>query len=249
MGMIILIYGVVVYAAFFVSFLYLLAFVGGDMLAFVGVPKTLDWGQPAQSIGPSALMNIFLLALFGVQHTAMARQGFKKALLRVIPESAERSTYVLATTIILVFIYMYWQPMPQEVWSVQLPFWSSLLTVLFLLGFGLVLLSTFLINHFELFGLMQVWYRFKGRDMPQPTFRSPMLYKWMRHPLYLGWITFFWATPTMTVGHLLFAAIWTIYIFIALGYEERDLLNVFGDKYRDYMSRVPMILPIGRRKD
>lgn len=194
-------------------------------------------------------MNIFLLALFGVQHTVMARQGFKKALLRVIPESAERSTYVLATTIILVFIYMYWQPMPQEVWSVQLPFWSSLLTVLFLLGFGLVLLSTFLINHFELFGLMQVWYRFKGRDMPEPTFRKPMLYKWMRHPLYLGWITFFWATPTMTVGHLLFAAIWTIYIFIALGYEERDLLNVFGDKYRDYMSRVPMILPIGRRKD
>jgi protein-S-isoprenylcysteine O-methyltransferase Ste14 len=139
--------------------------------------------------------------------------------------------------------------MPGVVWSVESPILGYILTALFFVGFGLVLLATFLINHFELFGLMQVWYRFQGKPIPEPTFHTPLLYKAVRHPLYLGWIIAFWATPIMTVGHLLFAAAWTIYIFIAVGYEERDLVRLFGEKYRKYMEQVPMILPIGRRKE
>lgn len=248
MGPITLLYGVIVYILFLASFLYLVPFVGSDMMAFLGASKTLDTGA-AQSFAPPAFSNIFFLALFALQHTVMARRGFKKAWTKIVPQPMERSTYVLATTIVLVLLFVYWQPMPAVVWSVESGVWSTVLTVLFLLGFGLVVLATFLINHFELFGLMQVWYRFQGKEMPEPKFRTPMLYNTMRHPLYLGWIVFFWATPTMTVGHLLFASIWTIYIFVAIGYEERDLVHVFGDKYRDYMAQVPTILPIGKHKN
>lgn len=248
MGFLALGYSVVVYLMFFAAFLYLIVFMGGDMTAFVGAPKTIDAGPSPLAGAPPALVNIGLLLLFGLQHTIMARWGFKKGWMKVIPKSMERSTYVLATVIILILIYHYWIPMPSVVWSIDAPIWSGVLMVLFFLGIGLVLLSTFLINHFELFGLLQGWLGYKKQEPPAPTFHTPSLYKYVRHPLYLGWIISFWATSHMTTGHLLFAAIWTIYIFIALGYEERDLVAVFGDKYRDYMAKVPALLPFGGKK-
>jgi protein-S-isoprenylcysteine O-methyltransferase Ste14 len=246
---------VVCYVIFFAAFLYLVVFVGGNMVeSLVGpmirdfVPKTLDWGEPVGARGPAALINLGLLLLFGIQHSVMAREGFKKFWTRIVPQSIERSTYVLITSLILILIYYAWRPMPALVWQVDDPLWSAVLTALFFLGFGLVLLSTFLINHFALFGLMQVWYRVRNKPLGEPAFRTPMLYKVVRHPLYLSFIIAFWATPTMTAGHLLFAAVWTIYIFVALGYEERDLLRVHGESYRKYMASVPMILPFGKRK-
>jgi protein-S-isoprenylcysteine O-methyltransferase Ste14 len=187
--------------------------------------------------------------LFGVQHSIMARQSFKRGWTQIVPKSIERSTFVLATTAVLILLFYYWTPMPATVWSVEAPIWAGLLTVLFFAGFGLVLISTFLIDHFELFGLSQVWRAFNGQEAPTPTFRTPMFYKGVRHPLYLGFLIAFWATPTMTAGHLLFAAIWTAYIFVAIGYEERDLVRLFGEQYRQYMARVPMIFPFGSSKD
>ena len=248
MGILALGYSVVAYVLFFAAFLYLIPFMGGDMTSFIGAPKTLDSGASSLTGTPAALVNLGLLLLFGVQHTVMARKSFKSAITKMLPQSMERSTYVLATVVVLILLYVYWQPMPSVVWSVSSPLWAGVLTALFFLGIGLVLLSTFLINHFELFGLLQGWLGFKKQDMPAPTFHTPSLYKHIRHPLYLGWIMSFWATSHMTAGHLLFASIWTIYIFVALGYEERDLINVFGDKYRDYMEKVPAILPFGARK-
>ncbi len=248
MGVIALVYSVIAYVLFFASFLYLIVFMAGDMTAFVGAPKTIDAGSFPLAGAPAALVNIVLLLLFGVQHTIMARGSFKRALTKIIPPAMERSTYVLATVAVLVLLYVYWQPMPGVVWSVGAPLWAGALTVLYFLGVGLVLVSTFLINHFELFGLLQGWLGFKKKEPPKPVFHTPSLYKHIRHPLYLGFIMAFWATPHMTAGHLLFASIWTIYIFVALGYEERDLIALFGDKYRDYMEKVPAIFPFGRRK-
>jgi protein-S-isoprenylcysteine O-methyltransferase Ste14 len=232
MGVIALIYSVVVYVAFFAAFLYLIPFMGGEMTSFIGAPKTIDEGaSPAAGAAP-ALINIGLLVLFT----------------KFVPESMERSTYVLATVILLVLLYEYWIPMPAVIWSIDAPLWSGLMTALFFLGIGLVLLSTFLINHFDLFGLLQGWLKFKNKPKPEPVFHTPSLYKVIRHPLYLGWIMSFWATSYMTAGHLLFASVWTIYIFVALGYEERDLISTFGDKYRDYMAKTPAIIPFGKRK-
>jgi protein-S-isoprenylcysteine O-methyltransferase Ste14 len=248
MGLIALLYGTLVYLLFFATFLYLIVFVGGDALAFLNAPKTVDAGEPATVFAAPALTNIVLLLLFGVSHSIMAREGFKRVWTKVVAAPVERSTYVLVSTLSLIVLYVFWRPMPGEVWSVD-GIWATALLVLFFVGFGLVLLSTFLINHFDLFGLRQVWLRFKGKEPPHDPFRTPLLYKSVRHPLYLGWIIAFWATPTMTVGHLLFAAIWTTYIFVALGYEERDLVARFGDDYRRYMARVPMIFPLGERKE
>jgi protein-S-isoprenylcysteine O-methyltransferase Ste14 len=242
-------YGAVCYVIFFAAFLYLMAFVGGNMIPILRVPKTVDWGASAVPADFAALANIGLLLLFGAQHSIMARQSFKRGWTRIVPKTVERSTFVLATTIVLVLLYYYWTPMPAVVWDVQSPLWSTTLTALFVAGFAVVLLSTFLIDHFELFGLAQVWRAFHGKPETPPVFRTPMLYKGVRHPLYLGFLIAFWATPTMTAGHLLFAAIWTGYIFVAIGYEERDLVGLFGDKYRQYMARVPMIIPIGKREE
>lgn len=248
MGIVAFVYSIVAYLVFFAAFLYLIAFVGGDMLAFLGAPKTVDAG-PSQFAGaPAALLNIGLLLLFGVQHSVMARQSFKRQWTRIVPSAMERSTFVLATVIVLVILYAGWQPMPSVVWSVEAPIWSGLLTALFFVGFGIVLLSTFLINHFELFGLQQGWMRIKNKEAPKSKFVTPMLYKYVRHPLYLGFLIAFWATPHMTVGHLLFSAIWTAYIFIAISYEERDMITVFGDQYKEYMAKIPAILPFGARK-
>ncbi|MGE0408956.1 MAG: methanethiol S-methyltransferase [Amphiplicatus sp.] len=248
MGPLALLFSVIVYFVFFAAFLYLIAFVGGDMIPFVGAPKTLDFGASALSALPAPLVNIGLLVLFGLQHSIMARPGFKRGLAKIAPPAMERSLYVLATVVVLVLLYVYWIPMPGVVWSVSSPLWSGVLTAIFFLGFGLVLLSTFLIDHFELFGLMQGWVRFRSGTMPPPHFRTPLLYNFVRHPLYLGFLLAFWATPYMTAGHLLFAAIWTAYIFIAIGYEERDLVGVFGEKYASYMAKTPAILPLGKRR-
>jgi len=247
MGVIALLYGVIAYFIFFASFLYLVAFVGGDMIPIVEVPKSIDAGGSPLGAWPAALVNVGLLLLFGVQHSVMARPGFKKVWTRIVPKSVERSTYVLITALLLFLIYAWWVPMGQVVWSTS-GIWATLLTVLFFVGFGIVLLSTFLINHFDLFGLQQVWTKFKSQDMPASKFVTPFLYKWVRHPLYLGFIIAFWAAPEMTVGHLLFAAIWTIYMFVAMGYEERDLIGVHGEDYRTYADRVPMIFPFGKRR-
>lgn len=248
MGALIFIYSAVVYLGFFLSFLYLIAFLGGDMIPLTGLPKTIDAGPSGLAGAPAALVNIGLLLLFGLQHSIMARQGFKRALTKLVPWPAERSTYVLATVVILVLTYALWIPMPATVWSVSSPIWSGVLTALFFVGFGIVFISTFLINHFELFGLMQGWFRFEGKATPKPQFVTPLLYKFVRHPLYLGFIIAFWATPQMSVGHLLFAAVWTAYMLIAIGYEERDLTALFGDQYRRYMAETPAILPFGRGK-
>jgi len=247
MGFVALVYSLIAYLLFFAAFLYLIAFMGGDMTSFFRAPKTIDAGAARAAVAPAALINIVLLLAFGLQHTIMARQGFKKALTRLVPWPMERSTYVLATVVMLVLLYLYWRPMPGVVWHME-GVWASAMTALYFIGIALVLISTLLINHFELFGLQQGWIRFRGEEQPKPEFRTPSLYQHIRHPLYLGWITAFWATSHMTVGHLLFAAVWTIYIFVAVGYEERDLVAVFGEKYRDYMARVPAILPFGGKK-
>jgi methanethiol S-methyltransferase len=247
MGAVILGYSVVVYGLFFASFAYLVLFIGGDMIPLVHVPKTLDWGTaPAVAVAP-VLLNLALLALFGIQHSIMARSGFKRWLTRFVPEAAERSTYVLATVICLVLLYVYWTPMPGAVWSVSSPIWSTLLTAAFFVGPALVLVSTFLIDHFELFGLRQGWSRFRGQPMPAPRFYTPSLYRLVRHPIYLGLLITFWVTPSMSIGHLLLAAVWTPYLFIGLGYEERDLIVVFGEEYRAYVISTPAVLPFGPR--
>ncbi len=248
MRLIALAYGGVCYALFFASFLYLIAFVGGDMIPVIHAPRTLDWGDGTVAAPYGAIVNIGLLLLFGLQHSIMARQGFKRALANIVGP-AERSTFVLATTAVLVLLYLYWTPIPALVWEVSDPIWATVLTIGFFAGFGLVLVSTFLIDHFELFGLSQVWRHFTNKASPELSFKTPLFYKGVRHPLYLGFIIAFWSTPIMTAGHLLFAAIWTAYIFVAIGYEERDLARLFGDQYRQYMARVPMILPFGRGRD
>jgi len=248
MGVLALAYSAVVYLVFFATFLYLIGFVGGDALAFLGLPKTIDSGASIFPGAPAALVNIGLLLLFGLQHSIMARPGFKAMWTKIVPKPFERSTYVLVTVAVLILLFEGWQPMPAVVWSTGLTTWSWVLVILFFAGFGIVLLSTFLINHFELFGLQQGWFKFKAKEAAAPEFRTPMLYAMVRHPLYMGFLIAFWATPHMTAGHLLFSAIWTAYIFIAIGYEERDLIGIFGDKYRDYMAKTPSILPFGSRK-
>ncbi len=247
MGVLVLICSVVAYLVFLATFLYFVAFVGGDMTAFINAPKTIDAG-PGSGGGAAALVNLCLLLLFGVQHSIMARQGFKKTWTKIVPWPMERSTYVLATVVVLWILIMFWRPMPGVVWSVEAPLWRGVLLALFFAGFALVLLSTFLINHFALFGLEQGWNAFKAKEAPPPKFVTPLLYKHLRHPLYLGFIVAFWSTSHMTVGHLLFASIWTIYIFVAIGYEERDMIKLFGDQYKSYMEKTPAILPFGGRK-
>ena len=253
MKYLVMLFSVASYVLFLGVFVYLVLFVGGGFLSayvpFLEGLKTVDTGVAAYSIlGLSAVAgNITLLLAFGVQHSVMARKPFKKALTKVIPEAAERSVFVFATSVVLMWLYMVWAPMPGTVWHLD-GAWGVILTLLFLAGAGLVLWSTFMINHFELFGLTQAWHFFKGIKAPEPELREPALYKVTRHPLYVGILIVFWATPTMSVGHLLFAAIWTAYVFIGIGYEERDLVDIFGDKYKDYMNRVPQLLPIGRRK-
>ena len=242
MAFLFLLYGVIVYLLSFATLLYLIAFVGN-----LPVPNAIDTGA-TESWPVAVVIDVLLLAVFAVQHSVMARPAFKRAWTRLVPHTVERSTYVLFASAALLLIFWQWRPIAGIVWSTTHPGAVLVLQAIFWAGWGLVLLSTFLINHFELFGLQQVYARLRGKPLPLPEFRTPSLYRWVRHPLYLGLLLAFWATPNMTLGHLLFAIANTGYILIGLSLEERDLMAVFGDQYRRYRKQVSMLVPLPNRK-
>jgi protein-S-isoprenylcysteine O-methyltransferase Ste14 len=226
------------YLIFFATFLYAIGFLGN-----VVVPKSIDSGRTAP-LGVALLINAGLLAIFAVQHSVMARPWFKRTWTRFIPKQAERSTYVLISSLALILLFWLWQPIGGVVWNVEQPVLRMVLYGVFALGFAIVLISTFLINHFDLFGLRQVYLYLLGKEYTQLRFGTPLLYRHIRHPLYLGWLFAFWATPTMTIAHFVFAIATTVYIFMAIQFEEKDLLDTFGDDYARYRESVPMIVPV-----
>jgi len=236
-------YGLVAYTVFLTSFLYAVGFVSGLV-----VPKTIDSGVPAPFV-TALLVDLVLLSIFALQHSIMARQGFKRWWTRIVPQAVERSTYVLFASLSLALLCWQWEPMPAVVWQIGNPQIATAVTVLSFVGWFIVLTSTFLINHFELFGLQQVTNNLADRPMAPVRFRTPLYYKFVRHPIYLGFIIAFWAAPVMSVGHLLFAAATTAYIFIGIVLEERDLVAIFGDQYRHYRKEVAMIIPWRSRAD
>src|SRR5262245_46589002 len=233
-------YGVISYASFFLTYLYAVGFVGNLV-----VPKSLD-SAPTAPFGIALAIDLGLLSLFAVQHSVMARPAFKRLLLKMVPQAAERSTYVLASSLALILLFWQWSPLRGVVWDVQDSTARAVLYSLFGFGFLLVLITTFLINHFDLFGLRQVWVYLIGKEYTSLRFVTPGPYRLIRHPLYLGWLFAFWATPTMTATHLLFAIATTVYILVAIQFEERDLLEAHGDEYAAYRERVPMIVPVPR---
>ena len=230
-------YGLGAYFTFFGTILYAIGFVTGWW-----VPKTIDTGA-VSSITQALVVNLLLMSLFAVQHSVMARKQFKQWWTQYVPKPVERSTYVLLSSLALILLFWQWRPIPTIVWQIDHPPIALTVTGLSLIGWLVVFTSTFLINHFELFGVHQVVNNLTSRTMPAPRFHTPLFYKFVRHPLYLGFIIAFWVTPTMTAGHLLFAAVTTAYIFIGMLLEERDLIDVFGDDYRRYRQRVAMIVP------
>ncbi len=233
-----LVYGVAAYAVFFATFLYLIGFVGNIL-----VPKSVD--APAVSTGSGAALaiNLALIALFAIQHSVMARPCFKKAWTRVVPVAVERSTYVLLSSVVLILMMWLWQPMPALVWDVDAAWGRGLLWAVFAAGVSIVFLSTFNIDHFDLFGLRQVWLHMRRAAYTHPGFQVTYFYRFVRHPLLLGFLLFFWGTPTMTVGHLLLALGMTVYTLIAIPYEERDLVRYLGDDYEKYRQKVPKLIP------
>lgn len=235
-------YGVICYAVFFLSFLYLIGF-----LANLIVPVTVDVSsRPELPMVQAIAINLALIALFGAPHTLMARPWFKEGWTKIVPKEIERSTYVLVSTILLVILFWQWRPIPKAIWFIESgPLYVGLLGVS-LLGYGIVLASTFMIDHFDLFGLRQVYLHWQGKEYKHHPFMVPFFYKFVRHPLYVGWLLAFWVTPQMTIGHLTFAAGCSVYIFIAIVFEERDLLHFLGDDYKQWRESTPMIIPFSK---
>ena len=239
-----LLFGVFAYALFFATFLYLIAFVGD----LPGVPRTVSQGGFEAAPLVAATIDLALIGLFGLQHSVMARQGFKRAWTKLVPQPIERSMYVLVTSAVLWVMFHYWHPIAGEIWRIDNAIGAGLLWALFAAGWLIVLISTFLISHFELFGLTQVWLNWRGAEARPQQFRQPLFYRLVRHPLYSGFLLAFWATPVMTAGRLLFAAGMSVYILIAIRYEERDMVGHFGADYERYRQEVGMVTPrFGRR--
>jgi protein-S-isoprenylcysteine O-methyltransferase Ste14 len=238
-----MLYGCAAYVLFLVTFLYAIGFVGD-----LGVPKSIDSGPPVPLTAGALLVNLGLLTLFAVQHSVMARPAFKRAWTKVVPEPIERATYVLCASLVLLLLFWQWRQLTSPVWTIESTVGIVAVWAVFWVGWALVLVSTFLIDHFELFGLRQVFTHLAGRTVPVPVFKTPFLYRLVRHPLYLGFLLAFWATHAMTLGHLLFAAATTGYILIAIQLEERDLVALFGERYRVYRRQVAMLLPLPGRK-
>jgi len=231
------VYGVVSYAIFFATFLYAIGFVGNAV-----VPQSID-GAREGSLATALAIDLLLLGLFAVQHSVMARPAFKRWWTRIVPPEAERSTYVLFSSLALILLFWQWRPLGGAVWDVEQPVLRALLQATFAAGWLMILVATFLINHFDLFGLRQVWLHLRGEPYRPLPFTTPGLYRYVRHPLYVGWFLAFWATPTMTATHLVFALATTAYILIAIRFEERDLVDAHGRDYADYRRRVPMLVP------
>jgi protein-S-isoprenylcysteine O-methyltransferase Ste14 len=235
------VYGVVGYLAFFGTFLYAIGFMGN-----FAVPKTMDSG-PQGPFLEALLINSLLLGLFAVQHSVMARPWFKKAWTKLVPQVVERSTYVLFSSLALLLLFALWQPMGGVIWNVENASARTILYAIYAIGLVTVLVATFLINHFDLFGLRQVWLNLIGRPYKSLPFTTPGLYRYVRHPLYVGWLLSFWATPTMTVAHLVFAVATSLYIFVAIQFEEQDLVRAHRE-YAEYRERVPMLVPVRSTK-
>jgi len=232
-----LMYGVIAYAIFFATFCYSIGFVTGLI-----VPKHID-SIPDSPLGYAFLINAGLLSLFALQHSVMARPAFKQWWTKFVPKPIERSTYVLLASLCLLLLFWFWQPMGGVMWQVESPDATITLQSIALLGFGIVLVSTFLINHFDLFGLRQVWLNFSGKEYTPLPFRTPFFYKYVRHPLYLGFMIAFWSTPIMTAAHLFFAIMTTGYMLTAIQFEENDLVKHFGATYKQYRASAPMLIP------
>jgi protein-S-isoprenylcysteine O-methyltransferase Ste14 len=240
-----LLYGIFCYLVFFATFLYAIAFLGD-----FGVPRTIDSGVEG-SVGMALTINAGLLALFALQHSIMARSWFKRAWTRIVPPAAERSTYVLFSSVALIVLFWQWRPMGGLLWQVDNELGRMAIYWIYAAGWLLLLAATFMINHFDLFGLRQVYLRFRQQEYVGLPFRTPGLYRYVRHPIYLAWLCIFWATPRMTIAHLVFALATTAYILIAIQWEEQDLTHAYGDAYRKYRQQVPKILPVvfGRKPD
>lgn len=238
-----LIYGAFCYVLFLLTFLYAVGFVGN-----IVVPKSIDSGSAVSSI-EALVVDLILLGLFAIQHSVMARPAFKRWWTLFVPRAMERSTYVLASSLVLILLFWQWRPIHEVIWLVNNPTGSAILIALFWIGWAIVLVSTFLISHFDLFGLQQVFANWQRTNYQPPDFRTPLFYKWMRHPLYFGFLLAFWSTPMMTAGHFLFAIATTGYIFIGIQLEEHDLISFHGDAYVRYRKKVSMIVPLPPKRD